>query len=267
MKYLLLDISGIIYRAFFALNQDKFHRSDGFQTNAILGTINILKQLNKKFPDYIFIACRDSKRSELLRTQETDTYKQNRKSADPVLAQQFEHIYKSIEAMNIRSVKCIGYEADDVIATLAYTLHADNEVVITSSDKDMNQLLVYDNVKIYNPAKKEFFDSDDCFEKFKVHPNNFTFYQAFVGDASDNIQGIKGVGPKTAVKLINKYEKIENFTVDTESKYYKDMEDFKQSLDLVTLSTSIEIKSEQYTKQNFKTKEFKDFCKSMEIRG
>ena len=267
MKYVLLDISGIIYRAFFALNQDKFHRSDGFPTNAILGTINILKQLNKKFPEHVFIACRDSKRSELLRSQESDTYKQNRKSADPVLAQQFEHIYKSIEAMQITSVKCIGYEADDVIATLAFTLHRDNEVVIASSDKDMNQLLVYDNVRIYNPAKKQFFDSDDCFEKFKVHPHNFTFYQAFVGDASDNIQGIKGVGPKTAVKLINQYETINKFTSDTESKYHKHLDDFTQSLELVTLSTHITIEETEYTKQNFKTKEFKEFCKSMEIRG
>jgi DNA polymerase-1 len=267
MKYVLLDISGIIYRAFFALSQDKFHRSDGFPTNAILGTINILKQLNKKFPDHTFISCRDSKRSELLRSQDTDTYKQNRKSADPVLAQQFEHIYKSIEALNITSVKQTGYEADDIIATLAYSLHRDNEVVIVSSDKDMNQLLVYDNVKIFNPAKKQFFDSDDCFEKFQVHPHNFTFYQAFVGDASDNIQGIKGVGPKTAVKLINKYETIGKFKSDDKSKYYKDMNDFTTSLGLVTLVTSIEIEDTEYKKQNFKTKEFKEFCKSMEIRG
>lgn len=267
MKYILLDISGIIYRAFFALNQDKFHRSDGFPTNAILGTINILKQINKKFPDHIFVACRDSKRSELLRSQETDTYKQNRKSADPVLAQQFEHIYKSIEAMNITSIKCTGYEADDIIATLAFILHKDHEVIIASSDKDMNQLLVYDNVRIYNPAKKDFFDSDDCFQKFQVTPYNFTFYQAFVGDASDNIKGIKGVGPKTAVKLINKYVTIENFINDTESKYINNIEDFKQSFELVTLSTNVHIESKQYSKQNFKTKEFKDFCKYMEIKG
>jgi len=266
MKYVLLDISGIIYRAFFALNQDKFHRSDGFPTNAILGTINILKQLNKKFPDHIFIACRDSKRSELIRTQEDNTYKQNRKSADPVLAQQFEHIYKSIDAMKITSVKSVGYEADDIIATLCYELHRDNEVVVVSSDKDMNQLLVYSNVKIYNPAKKQFFDSDDCFEKFKVQPYDFTFYQAFVGDASDNIQGIKGVGPKTAVKLINNYKTIEKFIDDEHSKYYKHIADFKNSLELVTLSTTIKIEDLKYTKQNFKTKEFKEFCISMEIK-
>ena len=266
MKYVLLDISGIIYRAFFALNVDKFHRSDGFPTNAILGTINILKQLNKKFPDHIFIACRDSKRSELIRTQDDETYKQNRKSADPVLAQQFEHIYKSINAMNISSVKSVGYEADDIIATLCYELHKDNEVIVVSSDKDMNQLLVYDNVKIYNPAKKTFFDADDCFEKFKVLPSNFTFYQAFVGDASDNIIGIKGVGPKTAVKLINQYRTIETFMTDETSKYFKHLNDFKNSLELVTLSTSIQIEDIIYTKQNFKTKEFKEFCKSMEIK-
>lgn len=266
MKYVLLDISGIIYRAFFALNKDIFHRSDGFPTNAILGTINILKHLNKKFPDHIFIACRDSKRSELLRSQETDTYKQNRKSVDPILAQQFEHIYKSIEALNITSVKCVGYEADDIIATLTYSLHSKNEVVIASSDKDMNQLLVYDNVKIFNPAKNDFFDSNNCFNKFRVHPNNFTFYQAFVGDASDNIQGVKGVGPKTAVKLINHYVTIENFKSDENGKYYKNLDDFNNSLELVTLVTNINIKDVEYTKQNFKTKTFKDFCKLMEIK-
>ena len=223
--------------------------------------------MNKKFPEHIFIACRDSKRSELIRSQETDTYKQNRKSADPVLAQQFQHIYKSIEAMNICSVKTVGYEADDLIATLCYELHRDNEIIVASSDKDMNQLLVYDNVKIYNPAKKIFFDSEDCLEKFKIHPHDFTFYQAFVGDASDNIQGIKGVGPKTAVKLIEKYKTITKFTADTESKYYKNIDDFKESLKLVTLCTYVEIEENEYTKQNLKTKEFKEFCKSMEIRG
>ena len=249
------------------MNSDKFHRSDGFPTNAILGTINILKQLNKNFPDYTFIACRDSKRSELLRTKDTDTYKQNRKSADPILAKQFEYIYKSIEALNIKSIKVIGYEADDIISTLTYILHKEHEIIIASSDKDMNQLLVYQNVKIYNPAKKCFFDADDCFNKFQVSPKNFTFYQAFVGDSSDNIQGIKGVGPKTAVKLINKYETIHKFREDEKNIYYKKMSDFESSLKLVTLKTDIQLEETEYTKQNFKTKEFKEFCKLMEIKG
>ena len=267
MKYVLLDISGIIYRSFFALNKDKFHRSDGFPTNAILGTINILKQLNKKFPDHIFISCRDSKRSELLRSQETHSYKQNRKSADPILSKQFEYIYQCIEAMNITSVKYVGYEADDIIATLARQLYKDNEVIIASSDKDMNQLLVYNNVQIYNPAKKEFFNSDDCFQKFKVTPKNFTFYQAFIGDASDNIKGVKGIGPKTAVTLIEKYETVENFLNDKTHKYQKDIDSFKKSLYLVTLKEDVEIHTQKYIKQDFNTKNFKDFCASMEIRA
>ena len=82
-------------------------------------------------------------------------------------------------------------------------------------------------------------------------PKNFTFYQAFVGDASDNIQGIKGVGPKTAIKLINNYETIEKFKNDTGSKYYKFIEDFNKSFELVTLSIEVPIKEQEYSQQNF----------------
>jgi len=212
----------------------------------------------------------DSKRNELIRSQETESYKQNRKNVDPILAQQFEHIFDSINKMNIQSCKVVGYEADDVIATLCHNLSKEHEIIIISSDKDMNQLLVYDNVKIYNPMKKEFFSHEDCFNKYKIHPHQFTFYQAFIGDISDNIQGIKGVGPKTAIKLITQYETIENFTRDTKSntksKYYDNIDDFEKSLKLVTLKIDLDLPDIEHTKQNFKNKEFKEFCALMEIK-
>jgi DNA polymerase-1 len=264
MKYLLLDISGIIYRAFFALNKDRFHRSDGFPTNAILGTINIIKHLNKTFPDHIFVACCDSKRSQLTRMEQSEEYKQNRKEADPVLVQQFKSIYEAIQSMKIKCCKVAGYEADDLIASLCMSLSKENEVVIASSDKDMNQLLINENTKIYNPAKKQFFLAKDCEEKYSVSPEQFTFYQALVGDASDNIKGVKGIGPKTAVKLVNKYKTSSNFKENSECKY---MEDFDKSLELVTLKTDIEVDRTQFTKQNLKSKEFKEFCTEMEIRA
>ena len=264
MKYLLLDISGIIYRAFFALNADKFRRSDGFPTNAIYGTINIIKQLNKKFPDYIFIACCDCKRSELHRSTADPTYKKNREDKHPTLVQQFEYIYKSIQSMNITSVKKIGYEADDIIASLCKQL-TDDEIIVATSDKDMIQLLVYDNVQIYNPKTKDYMTTEYCIDKYKVKPEQFTFYQALVGDASDNIKGIKGVGPKTASKLVNEFNTIDNFTHNCSEKYRNHLKDFNNSLELVSLNTEIEIEK-KFSKQNLKTTEFKEFCKSMEIK-
>lgn len=267
MKYLLLDISGIIYRAFFGMNVNKFKRSDGLHTNAIYGTVNILKQLNKKFPEHTFIACCDCKRSDLERTKENPDYKQNRQEKHPELIEQFEHIYNAISAMNIRQIKVIGHEADDILASLCNKFNNEHdEVIVATSDKDMNQLLVYPNVKIYNPKTKEYVTEEQVTEKFNVTPGQFTFYQAFLGDTADNIKGVKGIGPKTAAKLVKQYTTVEAFQNDTEGKYFSSMEDFNKALKLVTLKTDVDIKDEPFTLQNMKSKEFKDFCKSMEIK-
>jgi DNA polymerase-1 len=270
VKYCLVDISGIIYRAFYALDKDKFHRSDGFPTNAILGTINILKHLNKTLPDHTFIACCDSKRSELVRTQNDSSYKTNRSDVDPVLIQQFEPIFHAIDCMKITKLKIEGYEADDIIASFCEKFKdTPDKITIASSDKDMYQLLVHDNVQIYNPTKKTFIYAADCETKFHVKPNQFTFYQALVGDKVDNIQGVKGVGPKTAVKIVNEFHTAVAFIECASHKYAKTehMSDFQLSLRHVTLQTNLEIKTEYFSKQNFKTKEFREFCKTMEIRS
>ena len=246
------------------MNADKFKRSDGFPTNAIYGTINIIKQLNKKFPDCVFIACCDCKRSELHRSAADPTYKQNREDKHPTLVQQFEYIYESVKSMNITSIKHIGYEADDVIASLCKQM-SDDEIIVATSDKDMLQLLVYDNVEIYNPKTKDYMTSEYCIDKYKVKPEQFTFYQALVGDASDNIKGIKGVGPKTAAKLVNEFDTVDNFRDNCSQKYKKDIDDFNNSLNLVTLNTELEVRKE-FSKQNLKSKEFKEFCKMMDIK-
>lgn len=267
MKYVLLDISGIIYRSFFGLNVEKFKRSvDGLPTNAIYGTIKNIKQLNKKFPDHIFIACCDSKRNDLIRLKENETYKENRVQTDENLVKQFDYIFQVIESMNIQQCKQIGYEADDIIASICKKYSDANEIIIVSSDKDMNQLLVYKNVQIYNPSINSFFTNDDCFEKFGIYPDNFTFYQAFVGDRSDNISGIKGVGPKTAIKLINKYKNIDNFVKANDHKYKNEIEDFMNSLYLVTLNTDIEVDIDVNKKQTMKGKKFESLCNELEIK-
>lgn len=266
MKYLLLDISGIIYRSFFALNKEKFHRSDGLPTNSILGTINTIKHLQKKFKEYTFIACCDCSRRDLKRTENDPTYKTNRKSADPLLAKQFPYIFESINAMEITQLKLSGYEADDIIATFCHRFSHDNEIIIASNDKDMNQLLVYPNTQIYNMAKKELITSDHVIEKYKVTPHQFTFYQALVGDKVDNIPGVKGVGPKIACKLIEKFESVDNFQTSNKHKYQSHMDDFRKSLDLVTLKTDLDFEQSTFTKQNLKSNAFKEFCARMEIR-
>jgi len=268
MKYLLVDISGIIYRAFFALDKDKFQRSDGFPTNAILGTINILKHLNKRFPEHTFVACRDGQRKDLKRSESDPDYKTNRKNADPILVQQFDSIFHALDSLHIVQLKVQGHEADDIIASFCKIYSAgDHEITIATSDKDMNQLLVLPGVQIYNPAKKEMVTHDTVLSKFKVAPENFIFYQALIGDKVDNISGIKGVGPKTACKIIEKYNTPANFMQSTDHKYESNIAEFKNSLELVTLCTDLDMSSFSVDmKQNFKSKEFKEFCKSMEIR-
>ena len=267
MKYLLLDISGIIYRSFFALNKDTFHRSDGFPTNAILGTINIIKHLNKQFADFIFIACCDCSRKDLKRNENDADYKKNRKNADPILVQQFSHIFQCIQDMNITQLKIKGYEADDIIASFCKKYSSEeNQIVIASNDKDMNQLLVYPNTTIYNMSKKKVITANDVYSKFNVTPEQFIFYQGLVGDKVDNIVGLKGVGPKTACKIIEKYKTPEQFWSSNDHKHQYHMDDFRNSLELVTLNSDLHLEEQEYTKQNLKSREFKSFCESMEIR-
>ena len=265
-KILLIDVSGIIHRVFHSLNVNKFRRSsDNLPTNAIFGFIKIMINLNKKFKDHTMIACMDTKKELLWRKEINSEYKANRNKTADELVCQFKYIEEAIESMNISIFKVDKYEADDVIASLCYQNKEKYEIIVASSDKDMIQLLKYNNVQIYNPQKKEFITTEQCIEKYGIKPEQFTFYQSLVGDTSDNIMGIKGVGPKTATKIVNNFETFEKFCIDKNHKYTEQIESCKKDNILVTLSTDIKFETNEFKKQDVNSIEFEEFCKKLEF--
>lgn len=207
----------------------------------------------------------DTKKENLWRTTVNSEYKANRNKTANELACQFKYIEEAIESMNMTKYKIDTFEADDVISSLCYQNQDKEEIIVASSDKDMIQLLEYNNVKIYNPQKKEYITTKECQEKYGIEPNQFTFYQTLIGDSTDNISGIKGVGPKTATKIVNNYKTFENFCKDENNKYKDHIENCKKDNILVTLSKDIKFDTNEFKNQDVNSIEFEEFCKKMEF--
>lgn len=212
-KVLILDISAIIYRAHFAMIN--FRNSKGESNGAILGFVKQLDaSINYFNPDYI-IAARDVRRKDLKRTEIYSEYKSNRSGMPDELMSQLEAIDEILKGYQIKSIKANYYEADDVIATLTKKLSKENEVIILTGDKDLAQL-VNENTTLALLGKKDkepyklISTEEDVIDYLGVKSNEIKDLFALMGDSSDSIPGVKGIGPKTGIKLINKYKSIEN---------------------------------------------------------
>lgn len=207
MNLYLIDGNSYVYRAFYAIKG--LTNSKGFPTNAIYGfTTMLLKIIREKKPDSIAV-CFDSpgltERHRIFKD-----YKAHRPETPSELVQQLPDIRKVISAFNIRIFELSGYEADDIIGTIAKDAAAKGtEVFIVTADKDMLQL-VDEKIKIYDPMKDKVLDADYVREKFGVGPERVTEFMALTGDASDNIPGIKGVGEKTAKELLSSFESLDD---------------------------------------------------------
>jgi len=212
--YYLIDGSGYIFRAYYAL-PPLTRKSDGLPTGAVSGFCSMLFKLledsksneNLQKPTHfavIFDSARKTFRNEIY-----SDYKANRSEAPDDLAPQFEYIRKSVLAFNLPSVDLANYEADDLIATYVdQILKRGAKVTIVSSDKDLMQLYKKD-VRIFDPMKNKFINEDDVFKKFGVEASKVIDVQALAGDSSDNVPGVPGIGVKTAAELINKYGNLE----------------------------------------------------------
>lgn len=205
-KVALVDGSSYIYRAFYALPPLK--SPDGKPTGAIYGFIRMLSKLiNDINPDYIAVIF--DKAGKTFRHKEYKEYKATRKETPDELKIQIPEIKKIIRLFGIKVLEKEGYEADDIIATLAKKAKDKNyQVYIITPDKDMMQL-VNKNVFVFNPVSEKLFDKEAIKEKYGVYPEQFIDYLSIIGDNIDNIQGVKGVGPKTASKLLNEYKNLE----------------------------------------------------------
>lgn len=202
----LIDGSAYIYRAFFAL--PAMNNSKGLQTNAILGfTTMLLKIMREKKPDGLVVAF--DEKGPTLRHAEFTAYKAQRPPMPDGMSAQIPYIHRVVDALNIPSVRQVGHEADDLIGTLAHQAEqAGFDVVIVTGDKDMFQLLT-PHVRIYDPVKDKWLGETECRERFGVEPARVVEIMGLMGDAADNIPGVKGIGEKTAMKLIAQFSTIE----------------------------------------------------------
>lgn len=212
-KFLLIDAMALAFKAYYAFISRPLKNSKGEPTGAVYGFLTqLLKAIEKTNPEYIAIAF-DSKEKNF-RAQLYKEYKANRLAFPEDLAPQLEKIKEIIKALNIQSIISPGYEADDIIYTIASLpdIH-DVEFIVLTPDKDLLQI-VSDKTKILKPSAKSdepiLYDEKKIFEEFGLTPKQFIDYLALVGDPTDNIPGAKGIGEKTALPLLRQYGTLEN---------------------------------------------------------
>lgn len=205
-KLYLVDVSSMFFRAFYAVRM--LNNSKGFPTNAIYGFLSMsVKLLREMQPDYM-VYCYDEK-TPSFRKEIFEAYKANRGEMPEELTPQIPYIKKLTELMGIPFLSKKNYEADDVIGSLAeFGLKNQLEVVIVSGDKDFAQL-VNEKVTLFDTMKDKRYQVHDVIEKWGVHPNQFIDYLAITGDSSDNIPGVKGIGPKGAQNLLEKFKSLD----------------------------------------------------------
>jgi|TARA_B100001059_G_scaffold231745_1_gene268211 DNA polymerase-1 len=241
----LLDGTAYLYRAYHALPPLK--NSKGDNTGAIHG---FLKALNKILDDYKpkYIGLIFDAKGKNFRHEIYDQYKANRSSMPPELIEQIPVLYEILESQGYPPIIIDGVEADDVIGTLSKKFKTIKEVKIFSGDKDFAQL-VDKKISIINPITLDVMDQKGVKKKFDVGPKNIIDYLALMGDKSDNIPGVPGVGGKTASRLINKFGNVEEIIEKKELVPGKVGESLKSNIDqlklskiLATIKTDVDIK-------------------------
>ena len=205
-KVCLIDGSGYIFRAFYAL--PTMNAPDGTPVNAVYGFMTMFMRLLKTIPCDYCVVLLDAKR-ENFRNQYFADYKATRAEVPELLVPQFDLIHQAVEVMGLPYVLQEGYEADDLIATYAKAaVDSGNEAVVVSADKDLMQL-IRPGVTYYDGMKDKFFTPEDVKEKFGVYPDKVVDVQALAGDSTDNIPGIPGIGLKTAAELVNEFGSLQ----------------------------------------------------------
>jgi len=275
-RAVILDTSAIMYRSHFALMG--MRNSNGVSTGATFGFINTLESVIREFrPDYL-VACLDVKRDELERAGELETYKAHRESMPEELVMQIDTIMKVLDGYRIPKYKKAGQEADDVIATFATKFSNDEdeqiEVFVITGDKDLAQLVDGKiNIALLgkgdkNSAFKHIKTDEDVVEYLGVTPDKIPDLFGLMGDKSDGIPGVAGIGPKNGVKLITTYgnlegiyENIDEIKGKQKEKLLSDKENAFISRELATVKRELDI---EYDKKKLKFEE-KDFDSLLEL--
>ncbi|WP_240418878.1 DNA polymerase I [Paenibacillus periandrae] len=286
-KLIVIDGNSIAYRAFFAL--PPLSNSSGLHTNAVFGFTTILLKLMEEHKPTHFLVAFDAGKVTFRHSNYKD-YKGGRAKTPPELSEQFPVLKDLIRAFGVSQYELEGYEADDIIGTL--TRMADElgniEVIVVSGDKDMLQL-ASEHVKIALTRKGvsdvELYDPPYIMEKYGLTPNQIIDLKGLMGDTSDNIPGIPGVGEKTALKLLHEYGSVEGVLANTDQlkgkmkeKVVEHAEDARMSKELATIFREVpigtpwdELAYNGYEKQAlaemFYKLEFKSLMEKMELTG
>jgi len=245
-RLILVDGSAYIFRAYYGL--PVMNRSDGTPINAVFGFTNMLVKLIEDYGDdkmlVVFDAARENFRNRIFKD-----YKANRGETPEDLIPQFDIIRECVDAFNIPQIEIEGFEADDIIATYCELAEKQKvESIIVSSDKDLMQLVTKE-VTMLDPMKNKAIGIDQVIEKFGLPPEKVIQIQALTGDNVDNIPGVPGIGPKTALQLIEEFGDVHNL-IKNANKIPQEKrrnvildhkEDILISLELVKLKNDIEL--------------------------
>jgi len=252
MKLLAIDGNSIINRAYYGIRP--LSNTKGIFTHAIFGFMNIyLKNVSEVKPDAIVVAF--DLRQPTFRHKAVETYKANRKGMPEELAMQMPYLKQLLTLLGVSVVTCEGYEADDILGTLAAACTAQKDTcVILTGDRDSLQL-VNDYVTVRLATNKETipFTPERFQEEYGFSPLSLIDLKALMGDSSDNISGVAGIGQKTASKLIQEWNTVENLyahldeaglTKGVYTKLVNGAEAAKQSKWLATIVTDVPIATE-----------------------
>lgn len=279
-KLVLIDGHSILNRAYFGVPD--LTNSQGLHTNAVYGFLNIMfKILDEEQPDYFAVAF--DLHAPTFRHKMYDAYKGTRKPMQEELRQQVPVMKEMLTAMGVPLMMLEGYEADDLLGTAAKKAEADGlSVSIISGDRDLLQLAT-DRIKVRIPKTKkgktevEDYNTEEVVAKYMVTPSQIVDLKALMGDASDNIPGIPGVGEKTAGKIIAEYGSIENAYAHVEEiKPNKAKESLREHYDLAQLSKKLAkintespfvLDMERAKMGNLFTQDAFELCRKLEFRN
>jgi DNA polymerase-1 len=250
-KVVLIDGNNLLFRSYYATaySGNMMKNSKGFPTNALYGFVTMLnKIINEEKPEYMLVSLDKGK---TFRHDNYQDYKAGRAETPEESMKQIEKARALLDSMGITWAECDGYEADDIIGTVAHKMtDKDYDVLIISSDKDLLQLINKDViVKLLKTKDYILMDHNEFMNAYGIEPIRMIDLKGLQGDASDNIPGVKGIGEKTALKLLQDYESVENIYVHIDEiggklkeKLLESKDDAFMSKQLATIYKDVPIK-------------------------
>jgi DNA polymerase-1 len=277
MTLYLVDGHALAFRSYYAFIKQPLVNSKGEETSAVFGFLNtMLNLIESKKPDYIAVVFDTP--AKTFRHKKFKEYKANRSEMPESLAGQLPVIYESLKTMNIAQYSLEGWEADDVIATISRKLETDVDVKVVSGDKDLLQL-VTDSVHVIRPGKANVLeieiDPDGMVESMGFNASQIVDYLALVGDTSDNVPGVRGIGQKTARMLLSEHDSLEQLynnldKVKSDSvrrKLEEGRENAFLSRELITLDDKapVEFSLSEMTRQDMRNERFRFLLEDLEF--